>query len=140
MKSEQAHAGDLADSLIRTEVQVQDKMWGDANDRADTTKGQLLAAAHAQVDAIRMIRHLAYGRETAFTISRHQNYPKDWNGFRDYGSDVANLVVAAAYLRNEIKRMITDGESITRSKRTEPYAGPDIPAVSSDVARTGVCG
>lgn len=149
----EVHAGDLADGLIRTEIQVQDMMWGDANERADTSKGQLLAAGITQAFAVqseagrqRALRDnnpldpmlpLAkmHTREDVFTAARNTFYPPKWNGFRDYGSDVANLVVAAAYIRNEIKRRIADGESITRSKRGQPYAGPDKPAVSSEDAR-----
>lgn len=50
---------------------------------------------------------------------------------QDYGSDVANLAVAAAYIRQEIKRLIAHGADTTRTSRdpaTQPYTG-DQPAV-----------
>jgi len=46
--SEQTTAGDQADQLIATEVAIQDRMWGDVNERADSTKNQLLAAGAAR--------------------------------------------------------------------------------------------
>ncbi len=45
-------------------------------------------------------------------------FPQDWSGFRDYGSDVANLVVAVAFLTQEIKRKLIAGEDHTRLART----------------------
>jgi hypothetical protein len=122
-------AGFRADSLIGDEVrlQEQDKMWGLSNDRADVTKDQMIRAATAQVIIVvekgeirrthidntnlimdkRMPALLEDIRETVF--------PPGWSGFRDYGSDIANLVVAAAYLRQEIKRRIMLGEDETRA-------------------------
>lgn len=130
--SDAAKQGAIADTLIASEVNTQDKMWGDANERADSMKGQLLGAALAQAQAIHSV--MAYPHDTrkaSFEIARLNYYPKDWGGFRDYGSDIANLVVAAAYIRNEIKRRLIKGESYHRAARTEPYQGPDQPAVSS---------
>jgi hypothetical protein len=120
--TEQEAAGSIADRLIATEVAIQDRMWGDANDRADSTKNQLLAAGAAQINAIFFSR---------VVMAQHSFYPEDWDGFRDYGSDVANLVVAAAFIRSEIKRRVLLGEDTTRAKRGEAYTKP---YVSSDVA------
>lgn len=132
--------GAIADTLIASEVTTQDKMWGDANERADSMKGQLLDAAAAQVDAIRTAMHEPYlKREIAFEQARDGYYPRDWSGFRDYGSDIANLVVAAAYLRNEIKRRLLKGESYHRAPRQQPYTG-DQPAVSSAEASSHTVG
>ncbi len=114
-------------------------MWGDANDRADASKGQMLLAACAQANAVAgdmdrltlLASADAEDRAAAENVSRadifeecrEHIYPSDWSGFRDYGSDVANLVVAAAYLRNEIKRRIASGESTHRAPRPadKPY-------------------
>lgn len=122
-------AGRKADDLIAAEVAKQDAMWGVANERADTSKGQLLHAGMAQLDALydRQNHNEAdpFGAPPAI-------YPPDWSGFRDYGSDVANLVVAVAFLRQEIKRKIANGEDTTRTSRnpaTQPYTG-DQPASS----------
>ncbi len=52
LKEDQSVAGTFADQLIKEEVVIQDRMWGDANERADSTRCQLLAAAAAQVNAI----------------------------------------------------------------------------------------
>lgn len=131
--SAQVVAGELADSLITTEVAIQDKMWGDANERADSTDFQLLAAGCAQANALFFDRIAGASRENAFASAKHGFYPDDWEGFRDYGSDVANLVVAVAFLRSEIKRRILLGEDITRTKRGEPYTKAD-PLMSSEEA------
>jgi len=129
---EQGNAGKLADHLIATEVAIQDKMWGDANERADTTGDQMMTAAMAQL--VLLQRKLAGDPSDEAVKLAQEFYPSDWNGFRDYGSNVANLVVAAAFLRSEIKRRILGGEDTTRAKRGEAYKGPDLPYVSSEEA------
>jgi len=113
-------AGHKADNLIFAEILKQDKMWGDANERADASQGQLLRAAIAQQYAL-LARQM--GHDNAFD-NPSTIYPADWSGFRDYGSDVANLVVAVAFLRQEIKRKIAAGESterLARNTATQPY-------------------
>lgn len=117
-------ASETARQLIAGEVTLQNRMWGDANDRADITKGQLLEAAMAQCGAISLLQGLTEGephsssdREWAFNAAKADFFPEDWGGFRDYGSDIANLVVAAAYIENEIKRRLLDGESTYRAPR-----------------------
>lgn len=123
--------GDMADALIGAEVATQDKMWGDANERADSMNGQLLDAALAQAHAVFGCAKMPMiERTVVFDDAKAMFYPKDWSGFRDYGSDIANLVVAAAYIRNEIKRRLVKGESYHRSARTAPYTG-DQPAMSA---------
>ena len=134
--SEEQKAGGRADQLIAAEVAVQDRMWGVSNERADATKGQMIGAAVAQASAIwadTTIPSEPGGREGAFEVAKANYYPADWDGFRDYGSNVANLVVAAAYLRSEIKRRIAAGEDTTRTKRGEPYTKA-TPYMSSDKA------
>ena len=130
-----AAAGVTADNLIGDEIARQDLMWGTVNERADSSKGQLLRAAMAQADAIgRVAARTGDGshvlppdsRAQMFEHARMSYYPVDWSGFRDYGSDVANLVVAAAFLRQEIKRRIGKGESTIRKSRdpvSQPYVG-----------------
>ncbi|GAB6995241.1 hypothetical protein JQ593_22635 [Bradyrhizobium viridifuturi] len=116
-----------ADNLIAAEIGRQDRMWGDTNDRADISQGQLLQAGVAQLDFIYLATRQGHiwTREEALKLAEQAVFPKDWGGFRDYGSDVANLVVAAAYIRQEIVRRIRNGESTFRSSRnveTQPYA------------------
>jgi hypothetical protein len=130
--SEQLSAGQQADQLIATEVAIQDRMWGEANERADSTRNQLMDAAMAQLVLLNAKLSDATAEEALDEATIY--YPEDWNGLRDYGSNVANLVVAAAFIRSEIKRRLLLGEDTTRAKRGEPYVGPDFPNVSSDVA------
>jgi hypothetical protein len=121
-------AGRKADIFIAAEIGRQDRMWGVSNDRADSTKGQLFDAARAQLSGLATRRAGLYG---AFDVVPPM-YPDGWSGFRDYGSDVANIVVAIAYLRQEAKRLITGGADTTRTSRdpqAQPYAGTDQPAV-----------
>ena len=56
-------------------------------------------------------------RERAFDLARRELFPADWGGFRDYGSDIANLAVVGAYVENEIKRRLLNGESTYRAPR-----------------------
>lgn len=100
-----------ADIMIEKEIAGQDAMWGSSNERADSSKGQLLLAALAQANAVEERRR---GNNSVFSLSHPFPYPEDWSGFRSYGGDIPNLVVAAAYLRQEIKRLIAAGEDPTR--------------------------
>jgi hypothetical protein len=45
-------------------------------------------------------------------------YPETWSGFRSYGPDIPNLVVAVAFLTQEIKRKLVAGEDYTRLARS----------------------
>lgn len=112
-----------ADNLILGEISRQDRMWGETNERADISQGQLYYAAMAQIDLVHS-KEIGYPAGEALDNAREEFFPSDWGGFRDYGSDVANLVVAAAYLRQEIVRRIRNGESTFRAPRdtaTQPY-------------------
>jgi hypothetical protein len=127
-------AGRRADKLIAGEVQLQDAIWGVANDRANVRGGEMLLAATAQLT---LVRAKAVVRPELWPEVERQClrniYPKDWTGFRDYGSDIANLVVAGAYIRQEIKRKLMLGEDATRSSRPKdkPYTGTDQPAFTT---------
>lgn len=125
-------AGQKADALIATEVAIQDRMWGDANERADAADNQLLSAGRSQLDFLNL-KLKGVNADEALTTVKELTYPSGWDGFRDYGSNVANLVVAAAFIRSEIKRRIVLGEDVTRTKRGEAYRGGQ-PYVSSDDA------
>lgn len=122
------NSGEIADDIIAREVAGQDAMWGRSNERADSSNGQLLQAGLAQA-------HALYSRRVTGVPIDDANppacYPDGWSGFRDYGSDVANLAVAAAFIRQEIKRLVASGADITRKSRdvkSQPYTG-DQPAV-----------
>jgi hypothetical protein len=108
----------LADELITAELAKQNQMWGSSNERADVAKGQLFHAAMAQQDAL-WARQL--GETNAFA-EPPCIFPEDWSGFRDYGSDIANLVVSIAYLTQEVKRKLMNGEDYTRTSRTPDQA------------------
>jgi hypothetical protein len=109
----------LADELITAELAKQNQMWGRTNERVDVSKGELFHAAMAQQDAL-WCRQL--GDKDAFDDAP-LIYPEGWSGFRDYGSDVANLVVAIAFLTQEVKRKLMNGEDYTRTSRRpdQPY-------------------
>jgi len=132
--SQQAQTGERADQLIAAEVAIQDKMWGDANERADATNNQMLGAAMAQLGLLEG-KLQGQSSEDAVLAAGAAFYPKSWDGFRDYGSNIANLVVAAAFIRSEIKRRLLLGEDTTRAKRGEPYrhAAPNMS--SEDAAK-----
>ncbi|WP_316207526.1 hypothetical protein [Bradyrhizobium sp. SZCCHNR3118] len=104
----------LADKLIADEIAKQDAMWGKLNERADTSKGQLLHAAMGQMDAV-WARQQGDG-DGAFA-QPPSIYPTDWSGFRSYGADIPNIVVAVAFLRQEIKRKLMNDEDYERLAR-----------------------
>lgn len=109
-----------AEALIAAEVERQRLMWGASGERTDAAHGELQHAAQAQLDAL-FDRQL--GIKDAFD-EPPAIYPPTWSGFRDYGPDIANLVVAAAYLTNEIARRLQAGEDFARKPRnpeTQPY-------------------
>jgi hypothetical protein len=110
----------LADRLIATEIAKQDELWGKLNERPDTSKGQLMRAGMAQLDAL-YDRH--NGAEDSFDPNdAPMIYPEDWSGFRDYGSDMANLVVTKSFLPQEVKRKLLNGEDHTRLARRPDQA------------------
>jgi len=131
-------AGELADKLIATEVAIQDRMWGDTNERADSTNNQLF---HAGVAQTALVAELFEGQsQEAAVATAKQLYPADWDGFRSYGGSIPNLVVAVAFFRSEIKRRILLGEDVTRTKRGEAYPSRNQPYVSSDQAAAEIAG
>ena len=103
----------LTDELVSAELAKQNQMWGRMNQRADTSQGQLFHAGIAQIDALFDRQN---GEPDAFD-SPPAVYPEDWSGFRDYGSDIANLVVAVSFFTQEIKRKLINGEDFTRLAR-----------------------
>lgn len=119
--------GQTADDIIASEIARQDAMWGRSNERADSSHGELLGAGLAQALAL-------YQRRRGFTAAFERApdvFPQTWGGFRDYGSDVANLAVAAAYIRQEMKRLIAAGaptHRLSRDAAKQPYTA-DQPAV-----------
>ncbi len=125
------NAGKVADALIAAEVAVQDRMWGDANERADSTLNQLIDAALAQIVVTKALLDNCTADE-AVALGKGF-YPTGWDGLRSYGSTSANLVVAAAFLRSEIKRRVLLGDSLVRTKRGEAYTTA-TPYVSSEEA------
>jgi hypothetical protein len=128
MEKDHLEIGREADAIIAKEVAGQDKMWGVANDRADSSQGQLLSAGLAQAYALWARRD----NGTPITADDVPScYPKDWTGFRDYGSDIANLAVASAFFRQEIKRLLSEGADttrLTRDQAAQPYGAATQPA------------
>jgi hypothetical protein len=110
----------LTDELVSAELAKQNQMWGRLGDRTDNLNGELQLAGMAQLDALFDRQN---GEPDAFG-SPPEIFPQDWSGFRDYGSDIANLVVAVAFLTQEIKRKLMAGEDFTRLARTaqQPFA------------------
>lgn len=131
--ADQKVAGDIADTLIELEVSIQDKMWGDDNERAAVTGNQMTHAAVSQL-VVAAAKHSGVPSDGAVEIGK-TFYPPDWDSLRDYGSVIANLVVAAAFIRSEIKRRILLREDTMRTKRSEPYKHA-TPYMSSEEALT----
>ena len=124
-------AGQIADHLIANEVAVQDRMWGQANERGDSKGNQLLDAAMAQLVLTKLLADGA--TEEQAVAEALAFYPKGWEGLRSYGSIAANLAVAGAFVRSEAKRRIAEDEDYTRTQRGQPYTIAK-PYVSSDQA------
>lgn len=129
-------AGAKADSLLATEVAIQDKMWGLSNERAAADKSQMIYAAAAQL-LLTVLKVEGITSKEATTLAKASFYPTSWDGFRDYGTEdgpiIANLVVAGAFIRSEIKRRLLAGEGYDRAPRpkTETYPERNTPNVSS---------
>lgn len=102
----------LALQLVTGEVGLQNGMWGDAERRKDIINGELLCAGMGQLDAT-FDRRNGFSDEDAFG-DVPMIYPENWSGFRSYGGDIPNIVVAAAFLVQEIKRLLMNGEDPTR--------------------------
>lgn len=106
---------------VQDEMIRQNRMWGPTSERSDVAQGQLMRAGMAQLVSLGARQN---GNELAFVVTPGI-YPQDWSGFRDYGSDVANLAVAAAFLLQEMARKIQAGEDRTRLSRnpeTQPFS------------------
>jgi len=115
-------------ALIFQEMDKQDSMWGPMNERADISNNQLQHAGMAQLDALFDRQN---GEPDAFD-SAPEIYPQDWSGFRNYGSDVANKVVAVAFLIQSIKHDILQGKDTTRlARQPDQVYAADAPLVPS---------
>lgn len=133
----QEAAAEFARKLLETEVATQMKMWGDVN-RVDGANGELMRAAMTSLDLVFLKTEGKLESHTAEKIARSDFYPENWqpNAFRDYGTRIANLVVAGAFIQNEIVRCLVNGEDWTRAPRPveKSYTGTQ-PAMSSAEAR-----
>lgn len=115
-----------AEDLIKAEVARQNRMWGAVSERPaeEVAEGELAQAALAQLEETVA---LAGGDAEAFNPSYVPfDYPDNWDrsAFRSYGTVTANLVVAAAFLQQEIQRRLNAGDDFTRTSRnleTQPY-------------------
>jgi hypothetical protein len=114
-----------ARELIAAELAGQQVMWG--ADRDDNLRGEMRDAAISQLILVSAKEEGANSEEAV--SEGLGSYPQNWNGFRDYGSEVANLVVAAAFLESEIDRLLRSGADTTRTKRQGSYVGPEQPRV-----------
>jgi hypothetical protein len=106
-------AQELVDERITAEIANMNGKWGPVSDRTDITQGQFFEAAMAQGDALYDRRN---GIEGSFD-DEPEIYPQQWEGFRDYGSDFANLAVMAAFCQQEMLRLALSGEDTTRLDR-----------------------
>lgn len=120
--------------LTRSEVNVQMKMWGKNNERADSVKREMMAAAMAQLDLV-AIKSAGLRSREAVKIAKADFYPENWDGFRDYGTDVANLQVAAAFLISEMARLLIAGQDFERAKREQPYTAATPNLSSAEAAK-----
>jgi hypothetical protein len=103
----------LTDELVSAELAKGSQVWGRLNERSDVSNGELMHAGMGQLDALFDRQN---GEPDAFDAPA-AIYPEGWSGFRDYGSDIANIVVAVAFLTNEIKRKLIADEDYTRLAR-----------------------
>lgn len=134
-------AARIADELISGEVTTQDKMWDRDNSAADYSNGELMHAAQAST-FLAILQNdnppLSEAQlDHCVKLSRDAFYPDTWSGFRDYGP-VYNLIVAAAFLRNQAKLLIANGGDYARKPRQPEQAynaETGLPRVSSAEAR-----
>jgi hypothetical protein len=118
MGPEVCTAANLVDDFIAHELERQLLMWGSPLDRPDNASGELLQGGIAQLDAVFDRRN---GELGAFDEAP-QIYPENWDhtAFRDYGSDVANIVVSICLLYQEALRLTASGADTTRLPR-DPF-------------------
>lgn len=132
-------ARETARNLIDSEVATQQKMWGEDVVRVDCADGQLVQAAQASCLLTMLKADVGFvgTAQQAEKLAADAFYPANWSGFRDYG-DTYNLVVAAAFLQNEIARRVFVGDDYSRKPRAPEQvynAETGLPAVSSAEAR-----
>lgn len=108
-----------AREIIQKEVDGQNAMWGPGQERKDNAKGEMMQAAACQLSVASLIARGMEGDRAVKAIT--PAYPEGWEGFRSYGSVIANLAVTAAFIESEIARRLALGEDTTRTKRDEPY-------------------
>lgn len=99
--------------MITAELALQSQMWGPNNERADISQGQLFGAGYAMFNALKDRRE----RKVDAFYAIPETYPKDWSGFRDYGTDIPNSVVGICFMIQEAKRLLMDGVDPTRLPR-----------------------
>jgi hypothetical protein len=121
-------AEQITDELISAELAKQNQSFGPMSARSDIHNGEYQHAGMAQIDALFDRQN---GEPDPFG-STPEIFPQHWSGFRDYGSDVANLVVAVAFFTQEIKRKLLAGEDYIRLARTaqQPFAA-DAPLIEA---------
>lgn len=108
--------------FVMSELQRQNGMWGQANERVDVSNGELFQAGVGQLDAVFDRRN---DDKTAFD-EPPQIYPENWTGFRSYGGDFANIGVGVTFLIQEMKRLAMNGEDLTRlSRRPDQTYNPE---------------
>jgi hypothetical protein len=123
-----------ATEIVLSELGVQMRMWGTQNERADASDREMMCAAMAQLDLVALKGIGGLRSREAVKVAHADFYPKNWDGFRDYGTDVANLGVAGAYLISEIARKLIAGEDFERAPRPTEQSYPahrNNPNVSS---------
>jgi hypothetical protein len=124
-------ARDLAAKLVNDEAAIQVRMWADTDGKRPSGNRELMHAGIAHLQALDMKLD---GFDWAFQAPP-DIYPVGWSGFRDYDSNVANLVVAAAFIQSEIAARILNGESTYRAPRSKTDIYTAIqPAMSSEEA------
>ena len=128
--------GALGVSIIAAEVSVQNEKWGEDHTNSPAyANRQLIGAAIAQAYAL-SLKTSAEGPDanldsgSTYFSDDAAYWPRDWQGMRDYGSDIANLAVAGAWIAQEIGRLAALGQSQYRRPRgtEEPYTGKYQPA------------
>jgi hypothetical protein len=111
-------ATNLVEESITAEIANMNAKWGPVSQRTDILDGQFFEAMLAQADATFDRRN---GEPDAFDVPP-EVFPQNWSGFRDYGSDFANLAVIAAYAQQEMLRLAMFGQDTTRLSRAELVA------------------
>lgn len=107
-----------ASDAVTEEIFRQNRMWGDLSERSDVDTGELLMAGIAHAED-------AYHRDLGYTEEvLPATYPFHPDCFRNYGSKFATLVVAAAFIHQELAHLILEGADTTRRPRDSAEAYP----------------